>query len=378
MADVLIIGCGLIGTSIGLAVTQAEHEVLLHDADAGAVAVAAARGAGTAWDGQEAAALVVVAVPPAVTGAELAAAQRLALGQTYTHVSSVQSLVQADVEALNCDLSSIVGGHPLAGREHSGPLAADAAMFVGRPWAVCPNGASTPAAVRAVEELARACGALPVEVAVELHDRSVAQLSHLPHVASSALAGLLVPASVPAGRDAAEAAAQPAQGIRFDLSGPGLADSTRLASGDPALWTQILAANAQHVAPSVRALAEALLGVADELDALATGPGPAAEAARRALTTFLERGRSGRETVPVKRGRASADFATVGVDVDDQPGRLAALLTAAGAAGVNVEDVHVDHVPGRPRGLIELLVRTDAVGALSTALRAGGWSVRPA
>lgn len=363
MADVLVLGCGLIGTSIGLALSQADQDVLLHDEQPQRVAVASSRAAGRAWEGAEAATLVVVAVPPAQTGAVLAEAQRLRLAQTYTHVSSVQSLVQADVERLSCDLSSIVGGHPLAGREVSGPRAAEAALFLGRPWAVCPSPESAAASVEAVRQLARACGAEPVDVTIEVHDRSVALLSHLPHVASSALAGLLT-AAVDAERPGD-------RGVRFDLSGPGLVDSTRLAAGDPALWTQILAANAQHVAPAVRALAEALGAFAQHLEALP------ASTASGAITELLALGQRGRDLVPVKRGRAAADFATVGVDVDDRPGRLAALLTAAGEVGINVEDVHVEHVPGRPRGVIELLVRADAVDALSTALAAADWRVRP-
>lgn len=373
MADVLVLGCGLIGTSIGLALSQADQDVALHDQQPQSVAVAASRRAGRAWDGAETAALVIVAVPPATTGAVLAEAQRLSLAQTYTHVSSVQSLVQADVERLSCDLSLIVGGHPLAGREVSGPQAAEAALFVGRPWAICASGHSSQAAVAAVHELARACGAEPVEVAIDVHDRSVALLSHLPQVASSALAGLL--------EMLADPSLAAAQRVRFDLSGPGLVDSTRLAAGDPALWTEILAANAQHVAPPVRALAEALHTLAAQLEALAVQPQAGAtggtDAVLAALTAFLERGRRGRETVPVKRGRAAVDFATVGVDVDDRPGRLAALLMAAGEAGINVEDVHVEHVPGRPRGVIQLLVRSEAVDALSTSLADRGWRVHP-
>ena len=179
-------------------------------------------------------------------------------------------------------------------------------------------------------------------------------------MAASALAGLLV--------DEAAAA-----DVQFQLSGPGLVDSTRLAAGDPELWSQILAANAQHVAAPVRSLAEALSALATQLEALAGDGRPEAAAAVRA---FLEQGRRGRELVPVKRGRGSVDFSTVRVDVDDQPGRLAALLTAAGAAGINVEDVHVEHVPGRPRGVIDLLVRAESRTALAAALRAASWDVR--
>ena len=234
-ADVLVLGCGLIGTSIGLALTEAGQDVLLHDSSQENVQAAVARGAGRPWEGAgpRAARLAVAAVPPAATGNVLFEAQSADLATTYTHVSSVQSLVQADVERLSCDLSQIVGGHPLAGRELSGPQAADADLFAGRPWAVCASSSSSAEAVADVHALAQACGATPVDVDIDAHDATVARLSHLPQVAASALAGLLV---------------GQAGAVQLGLSGPGLVDSTRLAAGDPELWTQILAANAGHVA----------------------------------------------------------------------------------------------------------------------------------
>jgi prephenate dehydrogenase len=77
----------------------------------------------------------------------------------------------------------------------------------------------------------------------------------------------------------------------------------------------------------------------------------------------------------VKRGARAEAFAPLRVTVPDEPGRLAALLTDAGDSGVNVEDVHVEHVPGRPTGIIELLVELADVGRLGEALRARGWAV---
>jgi prephenate dehydrogenase len=363
MSDVLVLGCGLIGTSVGLALREADRDVLLHDAAPAVVQAAVARGAGRAWDRQQGADLVVVAVPPRATAAVLLEAQNLAVGRTFTHVASIQSHVQREVEALGCDMSSIVGGHPLAGRETSGPGAATADLFVGRPWALCPSEQSSASALEAVRALVADCGADAVVLGAEEHDASVALLSHLPQVASSALAGGLT-----AGAGSA--------GSSTRLAGPGLVDTTRLAASDPDLWCQVLELNATHVAPLVRALAARLDGVAAALDQLAgaTAPGPREAAAAR-LRGFLLEGNAGRALVPVKRGALSDAFAPVRVSVRDEPGRLAALLSDAGAAGVNVEDVHVEHVPGRPTGVIELLVRTQDVAALVPALRGQGWQV---
>lgn len=364
MADLLIVGCGLIGTSVGLALRGAGWDVLLDDSSSAAVEVATQRGAGRPRTAQEGANTVLVAVPPRRTAEVLLTCQRLGLGQTYTHVSSVQSHVQREVEASSSDPSVVVGGHPMAGRELSGPGAATSDLFVGRPWAVCPGDAAAPAAVEAVVRLATACGADVLQLSAQAHDAAVALLSHLPQVTASALAGCL---------DPAQPGEEPEQ---LRLAGPGIADTTRLAASDPDLWAQILELNAGHIAPVVTRLAHRIGAAAEALETLAAGaPEPAHGAAVASLLDLLRAGNRGRSLVPVKRGAVSAQFSPVRVTVPDRPGQLAALLGDAGSAGVNVEDVHVDHVPGRATGVIELLVANEKVPGLRQSLVERGWSV---
>jgi prephenate dehydrogenase len=363
MSDVLVVGCGLLGASIGLALRGSElGDVLLSDRDPNAVRVAVERGAGRPWDGEERSRIAVVAVPPRETASELIALQSRDLAQTYTHVCSVQAQVHAEVEKLSSDPTVVVGGHPLAGREVSGPLGAVADLFVGRPWAVCPTGLSDVSAVAEVELLASLCGAVPVRVAPEEHDDAVALLSHLPQVVSSALAGRL----------AADDAGEP---LALELSGPGLVDTTRLAAGNATLWTEILAANATRISPHLRALAQDLDALAGALEDVAREPAAAGAQGEPRVRSFLVRGNQGREHVPVKRGELSAAFSGVRVELADEPGQLARLLVAAGEAGVNVEDLRVEHVPGRARGVIELLVAPDSDSRLRAALAAAGWQV---
>lgn len=363
MSDVLVVGTGLLGTSIGLALQGSRlGDVTLHDRDPAALAVAVRRGAGRLWDGVERAGLAVVAVPPAVTAATLVALQKLNVAATYTHVASVQSHVQAEIETSSSDPSVVVGGHPLAGREVSGPESALADLFVGRPWAVCPARSAQPSAVAAVEALARACAGTPHLMDAAEHDRAVALLSHLPHVVASALAGALLSAGT---------------GDAMVLAGPGLVDTTRLAAGDADLWLEILEANAAHVAPAVAAVGQALTRLAAALDDLGDPRSSAvvAERARHDVHQALRSGNAGRALVPVKRGETSGAFASVRVQLQDRPGQLAALLHAAGEAAVNVEDVRVEHVPGRPTGLIELVVAAEHAAALDISLRAGDWTL---
>ncbi|MDX6217938.1 MAG: prephenate dehydrogenase [Frankiales bacterium] len=365
MGDVLVVGCGLIGASVGMALTQAGWDVLLHDENPSRVGHAVRRGAGRPWESNETVQTVLVAVPPQVTARVVIEVQLLDVGRTYTHVASVQSQPQREVEALSPDPSAVIGGHPLAGRELSGPGAATADLFVGRPWALCPGPSARQTALVDVRRLVAAVGADVVELAADAHDASVAVLSHLPQVASSALAAGLV-RSVPVTESSG----------RLQLAGPGIVDTTRLAASDPDLWVQILELNAAEVAPVVTVLAERLAVTAAALTALAGTPTPAdAAAAVAVLRDLLRDGNAGRVLVPVKRGFRSAAFAPVKVTVSDEPGRLAALLTDAGRAQVNVEDVHVEHVPGRPTGVIELLVAREDMGRLSDALVASGWTV---
>lgn len=337
-----MVGAGLIGTSIGLALDGTG--VLLHDADPVVLATAVARGAGRAWDGRERAALGLLAVPPVAVAPVLG--ELTGRADAWLHVASVQVPVQAALERAGARLDRVCGTHPLAGKESAGPGAASAELFEGRPWALCPSPVTAPDVVEAAQALVAACGAVPVVLDAAEHDATVALVSHLPQVAASALAAVLADSGRPLG-----------------LSGPGLQDTTRIAASDPGLWQQILAENSAAVAPLVRLLARELAVAADRLDA---GDG---------LPALLARGNAGRALVPVKRSSTDADFAVVRVRVADRRGQLAAVLVAASGAGIDVEDVRVEHLPSRASGVIELVVAADGRQRAGALLRAAGWDV---
>jgi prephenate dehydrogenase len=387
-ARVLIVGTGLIGTSVALALRAKGTEVWLSDADQATARLAANIGAGTVVsdlrDAKGIADVAVLAMPPAAVGAELAFAQECAVADVYTDVASVKALPAAQAAALGCDLERYVPGHPLAGRERHGPAAAQADLFLGRTWALCPLPETSPAAVSAVTALAAACGADPVVTDPATHDRWVALVSHAPHLVATAMAARLAPSGVSA--DA------------LSLAGQGLRDVTRIAAGDSALWTQILAANAGPVAEVVAAVAEDLADVASLLAGLAPTrlatvhpesrahpenraqpeetayPGETAQA--DGVTALLDRGRAGVGRIPGKHGGQPRNFTVVQVVIADQPGELARLFNAADAAGVNIEDIRLEHSPGLPVGVAELSVRPDQAAALFDAMEAGGWPVR--
>jgi prephenate dehydrogenase len=236
----------------------------------------------------------------------------------------------------------------MAGSERSGPLAASAALFDGRPWAVTPHPGAADDAGALVSALVRLCGGVEARLAPDDHDRAVARTSHLPHLAAVLVAGRL-------------AGAPPEH---LALSGQGVRDVTRIAASDPALWQQILGANAGAVTD--------LLGeVREQLDVLIAA---VRDSDRESLEAILGAGVAGTRVIPGKHGGPARPMRSVFVSVPDHPGELARLFGDAGEIGVNVEDVHIDHDPGRPVGLTELLVLEDEAEHLLGALESRGWT----
>ncbi len=355
LRSVLVVGSGLIGSSIGLALREVGIDVALEDSAAGRLALAIELGAGRPRLMNETFDLAVVAVPPRHIGAELSRVQQLGVCRTLSDVGSAKAQPQADAQAYGVDLSRYVGGHPVAGRERSGPAAAHSDLFVGRPWVITPTPRAAADAVDDVRALAIACGATPIEMSADDHDAALATVSHLPHVVASLLAGQLVAASV-------ETVA---------LGGTGLHDTTRVAAGDARLWSDILAANSGHLAVALRGFVADATRMVGALEAIDAGD----QAALATLTSLLEAGVAGRARVPLKRGETAANFATVPIVVRDAPGELAALLRALGDAGINVEDVRVEHEPGRPVGVVEIDVHEESAPALIACMRQSGWQV---
>ncbi|GII86271.1 prephenate dehydrogenase [Sphaerisporangium siamense] len=356
----LIVGTGLIGTSVALALREHGVTVALADRDPAAVRLASELGAGAPWskDGPPAD-LAVIAVPPQYVAQWLLDLQKTGAARFYTDVASVKALPIAQAAALGCDMSSYVAGHPLAGRERSGPAAARADIFLGRPWAYCPAAESAPEAVAAVLSLIGLCGANPVPVEPSAHDEAVALVSHAPHVAASAVAARLAEASETA----------------LGLAGPGVRDVTRVAGGDPGLWTVILSGNARPVAEVLEAVAADLNEAARALREVAVGDSAQGAPAIGQVTDLLRRGNAGQSRIPGKHGGPPRSYAVVQVLVGDRPGELARLFQVARDAGVNIEDVRLEHAPGLPLGAAELSVQPEAAGALAEALRAHGWHV---
>lgn len=357
---VRIVGTGLLGASIGLSLTTRGVDVVLHDSSRTALALARDVGAGRLpSDGDGAMRLVVVAAPPDVT-AEVVIAELAAHPEAIvTDVASVKGAVLDELVAAGADLSRYVGSHPMAGRERSGPTAARADLFAGRPWVIAGSGHSSEDAVLAVRQLAVDLGATPVAMEAREHDAAVAVVSHVPQVIASLVAARLA--------DAPAAA--------LDLSGQGLRDVTRIASSDAPLWTSILAANATAVRSVLMDLRSDLDVVIDALADAATPHGTGAVGALGALARTVSAGNLGVARIPGKHGGAPRHYEIVTVLVPDAPGELARLFADVGDAGVNIEDLQLEHSPRQPVGLAMISVLMGRSEALERELVARGWRV---
>ena len=379
---VLIRGTGLLGTSIGLGLRAAGADVYLADPSPSAQAVAEDIGAGLAYPGDLSGAptatgssgdtgttpdgtgalpgTVVVASPPDVTGQVVIDSLLRFPGAVVLDIASVKGQIQRQVRTgvvdgvlTEAQAARYVGTHPMAGRERSGPVAARGQLFTAAPWVVCAGQDTAPQAVAAAEEIAQILGATVHRMSAEDHDASVALISHLPQIAASLVSSRL----------------QETPAASLALSGNGLRDTTRIAASDPQLWVQILAGNAPDIL-------RILYGVREDLDRLITTmEDPTAPGARLDIAQLIAEGNAGHARIPGKHGAPPQAFAVVTVIVDDTPGQISAVLQDVGQAGVNVEDLRMDHSAGHEVGMLEISVLPGRKQELTDALGAQGWKV---
>lgn len=352
---VRVVGTGLLGTSIGLALSARGIDVILDDASPAQLRLAIDYGAGRAASDGDQPEVVVVCVPPDVTARVVALELATHPESTVTDVASVKTQPLEELRAAGHDLSRYVGGHPLAGRERGGAVSGRADLFFGRPWVISRNDASQDRSVRLIEDLVLDLKAVPVDMTPAQHDAAVALVSHLPQLVASLLAARL--------REA------PAASVL--LAGQGLRDTTRIASSAPDLWVQILGANSRPVVELLRQLRVDLDGVIDALDA------PDAVGSRRRIAETIASGNAGVARIPGKHGE-DRRYAQITVLVDDTPGELARLLTEIGELGVNMEDLRLEHSPGAQVGLAEISVVPEVEALLVADLTDRGWRISDA
>ncbi len=258
---VAIVGVGLIGGSLGMALRERglARRVLGIPRRAETIAEALSVGAideGTLDLAQVAEAELVVLAPPVLTIPPLveAMAPYLRSGAVVTDVGSTKSALMQRLRPLLPSHADLVGGHPMAGSERGGVLAGRADLFERAIWVLTRAERTRPENVERLRVLVERLGARAVEMDPDLHDAAVARISHLPHVAAAALA-----------------AATPVEGLSSDLLrllvAGGFKSTTRIASSPPEMWRDICLTNREAILAALADFEGALGGFRSALEA---------------------------------------------------------------------------------------------------------------
>jgi prephenate dehydrogenase len=341
-----IIGTGLIGGSIGLALRAQGWQVTGTDVDPACEARALELGAIDAVGLDPASTVTFVAAPVRAIAQEVRRALA-ATGGAVTDVGSVKAPVVAQV-----DHERFVGGHPMAGSEQLGVDGASADLFEGAVWVLTPVAGTDSDRFATVASVVRSLGAEVVALTPERHDALVAVVSHVPHLTAAALMGI-----------ADERAEEHAALLR--LAAGGFRDMTRIAAGTPTIWPDICSENRDAILEVIDRLGLELGRLRDMV----------AHHDRAQLLATLERAQVARRNLP-SRVAQPGEVVELRVPVPDREGSLAEVTTLAAELGVNIADLEIAHSSEGDRGVLILLVPTTGAAAFRAGLAARGY--RPA
>jgi len=254
LGTVAIVGVGLIGGSIGLALRKRELAEKVIGIGRRQVSLRIARRVGAVTNttidlakGVESANLVVLCTPVGdIVEKAHEVAKHCPEGTLITDAGSTKSILVQELDGKLPRGCRFLGSHPLAGSERSGAGNSDAELFEGKIAIVTPTPNSQAADYDLIEDFWEALGSVVIKMTAEAHDEALAVTSHLPHLAATALAAT-IPESL------------------FRLSGTGLRDTSRLAGGDPDLWLQIVSQNRGPVLAALKRYGSQLAALHDAI-----------------------------------------------------------------------------------------------------------------
>jgi prephenate dehydrogenase len=296
--------------------------------------------------GTDAGAEICFVATPVGRVAEIASAALEAGHGVVTDVGSVKTRVTDVV-----DSERFVGGHPMAGSEQEGIEGADPDMFSGAVWVLTPTHKTEETAFALVSEVVTSLGADVVALDPQTHDRVVAVVSHVPHLAAATLMGL-----------AAEHGTEHAALLR--LAAGGFRDMTRIAAGHPGIWPDICGENAD-------AIVDVLDGFMSSLARLRTA---VAEGDRESLLATLTDARAARLNLPSSATRPD-ELVEIRVRVPDRPGQVARITAIATELGANIYDLEIAHSVEGDQGVLIMLADRHSIGGLSERLGNDGYPV---
>ncbi len=338
-----VIGTGLIGGSVGMALRKQGWHVSVIDIDSSVAQQAVDLGAADRVGPDPDAEITFVA---AAVGSIPALALH-ALENTVGIVTDVGS-TKAEICRL-VQHPRFVGGHPMAGSEQDGIVGADPDLFGGAMWVLTPTSATEEAAFATVASVVRQFGCEVIALAPEVHDNLVAQVSHVPHLTAASLMCLAADTSVE-------------HRALLRLAAGGFRDMTRISSGRASIWPDICIANREAIVAGLGRLIEGLEGVR----------GLVVNQDRAGLLDLLNKARTARMNLPTGYGVVER-VAEISVPIPDRPGEIAAIATLAAELDVNILDLEISHSSEGSRGVIQLMVDAALGQRLVGGLMARGY-----
>lgn len=339
---IVVIGAGLIGTSIALGAKRAGAQVELFDEDGRAQNLANDLVESVEIEDPT---IVVIATPTRALTSALERYKNQYPKSTFIDIGSTKTKVQVEVQ-INKDLAvRFCPTHPMAGRELDGAEAAQSDLFVGKSWIITPLPETSGQSITLVKELIEKLGARVIAMSPEDHDAAVAAVSHLPQLISSLLAAQL----------------ENKKSEFLALAGSGVMDTTRIAGSNPDIWREILQLNRHAIEPLLKDFQNDLSILIQNYD----------------VENVLKRGRKGRHLLPGKHRSTTRNYTYLPVVIEDKPNQLALLFDECAKANVNVEDVTIEHSPEQETGLVLLSLSGQNAKFLHEHLITAGWRVHP-
>ena len=342
----MIIGTGLIGGSVGMALRAQGWHVTGTDADPDTAARAVALGALDVEGEDREADLVVVATPVHVAAgiiSDILGSPSWNAAAVITDVGSVKGPLLAAV-----DRPRFVGGHPMAGSEQVGIEGASAELFFGATWVLTPTPSTDPAAYAQVRTVLAGFGANVVALDPAEHDSLVAVVSHVPHLTAATLMAL-----------AADLGEE--HGALLQLAAGGFRDMTRIAAGQPSIWPGICDDNADAIVATLDLL----------IESLGTMRRRVAERDHDSLLEILQRAATARRAMSERVQRPEA-LVEVRIPVEDRPGMFAEIAVLATELGINIFDVEIAHSVEGDRGVLVVVIDVTSAPIFTEALAAKG------
>lgn len=344
--SVRIIGSGLIGTSIALALRGRGISIQMVDRDLKAQKLATDLVSGVDLADPD---LIIISASIRENLHLIVKALNENPRSIVIDVASVKSNLIDEVQKLSEAASNFISSHPMAGRELSGAQSARSDLFAGRAWIGIRSDYASAQATNYLNQLIDICGASLYWLSSIEHDETVAAISHLPQIISSALAHSLYKEGVES----------------FNLAGQGLRDVIRLAGSNPNLWSELLIENRNVLQKYLKSIVESL----DQFRA-AIDSGNLSKVEELFLV-----GNQIHASIPGKHGGKNRNYAFLPIVINDEPGQLAKIFNECAKINVNVEDLSIEHSPGQQTGLITLAVSEKDGENLSKHLEQAGWNV---